>query len=286
MAKMDREVLEKYEALMRKDPFSRAFAPLADAYLENQQSERAEAVVRDGVRKHPEFAPGYIIYAKILKSRGQLLPSIELLRKATRLAPDNILAYQLLGDVQLELKKPSEALKAYKMVLFLNPMAQKAKNIVQKLESLSALDFEETTFSFAKLTDLEQMKRATPIEQVLPPIDEKTSIGPASEAHDLQRSHKKALERMLSLIDAFIVRNDLVKASELIEECQSEFGQDAELIKRWNLLRSRGFSSELATQGPEQPVPLKPVESREQQIHKKKIDRLQLLLRKIQELHP
>lgn len=279
---MDREILEKYETLLKKDPFSKAFAPLADAYLENQQLDKAEAVAREGLRKHPDFAQGLIVYAKILKARGQHLASLELLRKASRISPDNILAYQIFGDVQLELKRPHEALKAYKMVLFLNPMAAKAKNIVQKLESLSALDFEESTFSFAKLTDLDKMKRSTPIEMV----EEKTLPEAPLNPLEVQKSNKKALQRMLSLIDAFIVRNDLVKASELIEECQTEFGQETELVKRWNLLRSRGFSAELASQNSEEPVPLEPLESREKQIHQKKMDRLQLLLRKIEELRP
>lgn len=296
---VDAEIIEKYEALMKRDPLSKAFAPLAEAYLRNGLADRAEAVVRDGLRKHPEFAPGLIVYAKILKNRSQFEPALELLKKASRLAPDNVLALQLQGDVCLELKRPREALKAYKMVLFLNPMATKARSMIQKLESLSAVEFEENTFAFAKLSNLEQMKQTIPIEHqkaqqqsiqqhaVKPDTESGSQVknGPQNTPQNPSLFADKALQRMLSLIDAFIARNDLIKASELIDESRQEFGPNPELSKRAHLVQSRGFSSKMTEQLPESGVeratPLTPLVSREKQILKTKLEKLQLLLRKI-----
>lgn len=310
---VDADIIEKYEALMKRDPLSKAFAPLAEAYLRNGLADRAEAVVRDGLRKHPEFAPGLIVYAKILKNRSQFEPSLELLRKASRLAPDNVLALQLQGDVCLELKKPREALKAYKMVLLLNPMATKARSMIQKLESLSAVEFEENTFAFAKLSNLEQMKQTIPIEQQAvqqhpaqqppaqqPPAQQQSAQPETVNQNQIQNPGQgqvqntpqnpglfanKALQRMLSLIDAFIARNDLIKASELIDESRQEFGSNPELSKRAHLVQSRGFSSKMTEQipesGGERATPLTPLVSREKQILKNKLEKLQLLLRKI-----
>jgi tetratricopeptide (TPR) repeat protein len=286
MTVLDAEIIEKYEALMKRDPHSKAFAPLAEAYLRNALPDRAEAVVRDGLRKHPDFAPGLIVYAKILKARSQFAPSLELLKKASRLAPENVLALQLQGDVCLELKKPREALKAYKMVLLLNPMATKARSMIQRLESLSAIDFDENTFAYAKLSNVEQMKQNIPIEQEGTPQD--TRIGPQKDVTRNEATLKdpslfanKALQRMLSLIDAFIARNDLVKASELIDESKIEFGAGPELSKRSHLVRSRGFSSQMTEAAGEKAAPLTPLVSREKQILKNKLEKLQMLLRKI-----
>ncbi|MBL7669570.1 MAG: hypothetical protein JNM39_03720 [Bdellovibrionaceae bacterium] len=305
---VDADIIEKYEALMKRDPLSKAFAPLAEAYLRNGLADRAEAVVRDGLRKHPEFAPGLIVYAKILKNRSQFEPSLELLRKASRLAPDNVLALQLQGDVCLELKKPREALKAYKMVLLLNPMATKARSMIQKLESLSAVEFEENTFAFAKLSNLEQMKQTIPIEQQAvqqPPAQQHPAQQQSAQPETVNQNQiqntgqgqvqntpqnpglfaNKALQRMLSLIDAFIARNDLIKASELIDESRQEFGSNPELSKRAHLVQSRGFSSRMTEQIPEsvgeRATPLTPLVSREKQILKNKLEKLQMLLRKI-----
>lgn len=272
MAKMDSESMQRYETLMKKDPYSKAFAPLADAYFENQQIDRAESLVRDGLRKHPEFPAGLVVYAKVLKARGQLQASLELLRKATRLSSDHILAHQLLADVLLELKKPQEALKAYKMVLFLNPKAPKALQMVQKLESLSALDFEEETFALTKLAPVTSLSKAQP-------LSEGETANETTKSSDM-----KGLQRMLSLIDAFIIRNDLVKASELLEESQREFGAHSEITRRLAVIRSRGLSSHLASQNAGDPSPLRPLASREKMIVQKKLETLRMLLRKIRTL--
>lgn len=274
MARVDADVIAKYESLMRREPFSKAFAPLADAYLQNEQADRAEAVVRDGLRKNPDFPPGLIVYAKILKHRGQLQGALDLLKKAAKLAPDNILAIQLQGDVALELKKPQEALRAYKSVLLQNPMARKARSMIQKLESLSAIEFEENTFALAKLTDLKQMKQSVPIE-------EEAVIGTPAE---IAQSQQRALQRMLSLIDAFISRNDLLRASDLIEESKREFGSTPELSRRAQVVMSRGFSSQMTEPSVERPTPLAPLPSREKRIAQAKLQKLQLLLRKIDDL--
>lgn len=285
MPKMDPEVLSRYEELMRKDPFSKAFAPLADAYLEDEQLDRAEFVIRDGLRKHVEYAPGLIVYAKILKAKNQFQMAIDLLKKAARIDSENILAHQLMGDVFLEMKKPQEALRSYKMVLFLNPMATKAQKMVQKLESLSAIEFEENTFQMAKLSSLDELKQNKPIETQQSEKKIEALDGQDPEKNkEQERLENKGMMRMISLIDAFLARNDLMKADELIEEAKVEFGSHPELSKRAALVRSRGMTSHLAHQNQQEAVPLQPILSREKQIHEKKLVKLQKLLRKIEDL--
>ncbi|MEN0058440.1 MAG: tetratricopeptide repeat protein, partial [Bdellovibrio sp.] len=122
--KIDAKTVERYQTLLEKDPSSQVFAPLAEAYREMGMLPEAQKVVTAGVQRHPQFVGGLVTYAKVWRDSGQLQKSLEALKKATALASENILAHQLLAEVYLASKNPKDALKSFKMVLFLNPQSQ------------------------------------------------------------------------------------------------------------------------------------------------------------------
>ena len=112
------DVVEKYQILLRHNPHSQVFAPLADAYLERGLDLQAEELLVQGTQRHPLFTSGFVILGKAKLKMGKLEEAEIALRKAIQLSHQNILAHQILGDTYLAQKKPFEALKAYKMVLF------------------------------------------------------------------------------------------------------------------------------------------------------------------------
>lgn len=273
MAKIDANAIEKYQSLLTKDPGSQAFAPLAEAYREMGLMKEAMQIVTAGVQRHPQFVGGLVTYAKILRDTQQLPQALDALRRATALAPENILAHQLTAEVQLACKNPKEALKAFKMVLFLNPQSQSAKKAVQKLESLTADEYDEEVFAMAKLPQVNL--DASPS----PRTDAKLFANAApSEPHyqPAPPPRNKALERMLSLIDAFIVRNDLEKAHALLKDTRVEFGDSPEIERRMKTLQVRYNDTD-------EPTPLKPLRSREELIQQKKLETLEMMLRRIEE---
>ncbi|WP_413584648.1 tetratricopeptide repeat protein [Bdellovibrio sp. HCB274] len=271
MPKIEASAIEKYQAILAKDPTSQVFAPLAEAYREMGMMKEALQVVTSGVQRHPQFVGGLVTYAKILRDAGQIGRAIEALKKATGLASENILAHQLLAELQLANKNPKEALKAFKMVLFLNPNSQSAQKAVQKLESLTADEYDDEVFAMAKLPQVNL--DTPPVEQTVPG----TKTGAATEVFKPQPvPRNKAFERMLSLIDAFIVRNDLEKAHALLKDTRVEFGDHAEIERRMKTLQVRYNE-------PDEPVPLKPLLPREEMVRKKKIETLEMMLRKIED---
>ena len=279
MAKYDPVVIEKYRQLLKKDPGSQVFAPLADAYREAGELALAERMAREGLHRHPDFTAGFVVLAKILKDQKKLEEALIVVQKASHMSSDNLLSHQLEGDILLELKKPQEALKAYKMVLFLNPQSVKARKVVQKLESLTAIDYEEDVFAMAKLEPLALSKEKT-VEPGMSSIAKLSSTveTPVSMA-------TRSLQRTLSLLDAFIVRNDLARAHEILKEAQAEFGSQPELSQRERLLRSRNQTALLV--GNEQASDaqsIEPRQSREQEIAHRKLEKLQMLLRKIEDI--
>ncbi len=273
MPKIETSAIEKYQTLLAKDPNSQVFAPLAEAYREMGMMKEAMQIVTAGVQRHPQFVGGLVTYAKILRDAGKFPQALEVLKKATGLAPENILAHQLTAEVQLGNKNPKDALKAFKMVLFLNPNSKSAQKAVQKLESLTADEYDDEVFAMAKLPNVnldapsaDKQFTSTTMSPAIPEPMYKPAPQPKN----------KAMERMLSLIDAFIVRNDLEKAHALLKDTRIEFGDHPEIERRMKTLQVRYNE-------PEEPMPLKPLRSREELIHQKKLETLEMMLRRIEE---
>lgn len=268
MAKLDASTIEKYQAILAKDPSNQVFAPLAEAYREMGLLKEAEKMAKEGVRRHPHFVSGLVTLAKILKDLESYQEALNHLKKALTLASENILAHQLCGEIQLALRQPKEALKHFKMILFLNPQSQSAKKAVQKLESLTADEYDDELFQMARISQVKGNTTPSAVPQI---------ENSATESSSTTTPTPKGLERMLSLIDAFIVRSDLEKAQLLIQDCVKEFGPHAELQKRQRSLKSRTSSAEDLVSA----TPLKPLTPRTDAIKKKKIETLELLLRRI-----
>lgn len=256
------ELIEKFQILLQKDPKSQVFAPLSEAYRKMGLLEEAFRIAVRGVQFNPQFGGGRIALAKVFLERDNMQGAIDELEKAAELSPDNILAHSLVAECYLKSKRPKDALRSFKMVLFLAPTNEKAQKAVRKLESLTADEYEE---------DLFEMKKLMPADWV--GTESATAIKPLVEA-----SISSHLERILSLSDAYIVRNDMEKANEVLREGEALFGSHPELIKRFKLVNQRNLEPE-----PLDPPSEVPPVSRAQTVVDGKIDLLQELLKRIQE---
>ena len=259
------DVIEKYQTILRHNPASQVFAPLADAYLERGLTLQAEELALTGTERHPLFPAGHLVLGKIYLKAGKLDEAEHSIKKCIELSPQNILAHQLLGDIYVAQKNPLEALRAYKMTLFLNPYSAKAKKAVEKLESASALEFEEETFAMAKLSDLKQIQKNQPESE----------------------EHKKSIKPLLQVVDAFLVRGDKAQAFSLLREAESEFGSQPEFEARLKKLTSQTSLGRLkqAQTGTEAPAapPATPPPTENKKFHQReaKLNRLYEMLRHV-----
>lgn len=268
LMKIDASTIEKYQLILEKDPNSQVFAPLAEAYREMGMLQEAQKTILAGMQRHPQFVSGLVTLGKIMRDVGEYKKALDALNKAVILAPENILAQQVLGEVHLANKDPKQALKAFKMVLFLNPHSKSAQKSVQKLESITADEFDDEVFSMTKLPEVNltassgaKVKSSLPSDMIVP---------------SAPTSPNKAMERMLSLIDAFIVRNDLEKAHALLKDTRAEFGDHPEIQRRMKTLQVRYNESDEAT-------PLRPLQPREQVVRERKLEVLRMMLSKIED---
>jgi len=252
------ELIEKYQMLLQKDPKSQVFAPLTEAYRKMGLLEEAFRIAVRGVQLNPNFGGGRIALAKVFLDRDNPNGALEELEKAVELSPDNILAHSLLGDCYLKAQRPKDALNSFKMVLFLAPTNEKAMKAVRKLEALTADEYEDDLFEMKPLPQVDYIRT----ENAAP-------LKPVSERQNSD------LERILSLVDAFIVRNDIEKAATTLKESERSFGAHPELVKRLKLVNQRSFQTE-------EPVANQAPPSRKNEALDDKIDFLRHLLARVQ----
>ena len=227
MSKVNAEFIERFQIEYEKNPRSRVFAALAEAYRKMGLLDEANRLCMKGVQIHPSFAGGRVAYAKVLidlKKPDQALVQLE---KAIEISPENLLAHSLTGEVLLQLRRPKDALKAYKMTLFLNPNDEKAKAVVNKWEFLSADEYEDELFAMKPVFAMDK-KRSSRDEAPGAP-----KVGMTEEAKI------RALERAVSLADAFTVRGEPEKALAVVMEARNKIGSNPELDRRIELLSRR-----------------------------------------------
>lgn len=277
--------IEKLQALYARDPQSQLFANLAELLREDGQIAAAELIARDGVKRHQKFATGLVVYGRILRDLKRSDEAEIYLTRACEIAPENILAQQTLGEFYLAQKKPKLALKSYKMLLMLNPTSQFARRAVSKLESLTADEYEDELFSMTKLEPSRDWRQepGRAVDVISTPEGAALSaVHSISTKPDLVRaptpvtesSRDHAFERMLSLIDAFIVRNDLHRALTLLQDSLKEFGDSEELQKRFLLVSGRPQKGDIPTE-------IKPLRPRQEVIREKKQRLLQEIMRRV-----
>lgn len=210
------DTLTQYEKAFSKDPKSKAFALLAEAYRENGQIEKAEHVVELGLQHHPDYAGGYLAQGRIKLAQGHHHEALNSFQTALKLAPENLLAYQLLGDTHLILKQAKEALKTYKTALFINPHWERAQKIIEKMEATSAEEFEDDLF---QMQPLQQTPLGAP--------------GNSPEIREPDFTTRIDLDREVSFIDALLVRGDMNQAQERIRQLMPLFPAHPDLAQRY-----------------------------------------------------
>lgn len=125
------DYLKKYQ----EDPTSRIFAPLAEAYRKAGLLDEAIEIAREGLRVHPNFVGGRVALARALFEKRQYEEVVNELSIVVREVPDNLVAQRLLAESSLMLGRLSDALGAFKMLLYFNPGDVETSRVVAELEA-------------------------------------------------------------------------------------------------------------------------------------------------------
>ncbi len=160
-------MLYRYLKSYQENPRSRVFAPLAEAYRKAGLLDEAIEICREGLKIHPKFSGGKVAMARALFDRKNYGQVVTTLADVLQDSPDNLLAQRLVAESHLMIGNVTDALSAYKMLLYFNPMDAETARMVHELEGQAyssgamvvAHDFEIKPAETAVFDDPDEKKR-------------------------------------------------------------------------------------------------------------------------------
>jgi tetratricopeptide (TPR) repeat protein len=153
-------LLAKYFIMYKKNPRSRVFAPLAEAYRKLGMLEDAYKILKDGIRHHPTYTLGYVVLAHCYYDEGKFELTYNTLRPIIAQNADNISLQKIFAQACIHLGHLEEALDTFKYLLFMNPKDRFFAEQVKRLE-------DDLMVGHKKLS-LEQLVRAPDLPQGRP----------------------------------------------------------------------------------------------------------------------
>lgn len=127
-------LLSRYLEQYRRQPGSRVFAPLAEAYRKLGMTDEALKVLKEGIKRHPGYVLGYLVLAQCYHDQKKSDAAYQTLLPLTPHHRDNPGLQKLFAQVCLELGNLEEALETFKYLLFLNPRDKYVATQVHALE--------------------------------------------------------------------------------------------------------------------------------------------------------
>lgn len=127
-------LIKKYERILKKNPYSKCFCPLAQIYRSRKELKKAQAICERGMKNNPSYLAGFIVQSQIYKDQKQFEKALNTLDRAKAISPDNVQMHQLYGEIYMEQGNIVETLNAYKVVLSYNPDNSFAQKVVSQLE--------------------------------------------------------------------------------------------------------------------------------------------------------
>ncbi|MGQ3053194.1 MAG: response regulator [Roseateles sp.] len=106
-----------YESVLQRGPVPWARLGLAQVYLHAQDLPRAQALLQETVREHPQYLEAYDELAALLSAQGQGEQQVALLERAVRLSPNSARRQSALGVAALARDQRDIAAHAFSRAL-------------------------------------------------------------------------------------------------------------------------------------------------------------------------
>ncbi len=135
MAERDFSDIARLSERFNKDPTSRIFVQLADAYRKNKMIDEALEVLNQGIEHHPNYPLAHLIRGKCLFDMHSYNQAKEAFEKTISLDPENVVAYRMLAQTCAFLKDDEGLITAYKGILAIDPHDATAKEQLATLAS-------------------------------------------------------------------------------------------------------------------------------------------------------
>lgn len=130
--------IEQLEQRFAENPQGRVFAHLADLYRQARRLEEAEALVVEGLKRHPNYVSAYLVLGRVYADWGRHDQAGAQFARVLELDAQNLVALRALGDLAAERGLWEEARSWYERVLQIDPYNEEAKSAIGKLPTAAA----------------------------------------------------------------------------------------------------------------------------------------------------
>ncbi|OGC39355.1 hypothetical protein A2Y85_00355 [candidate division WOR-3 bacterium RBG_13_43_14] len=136
MAERDFAEIARLSEKYSKDPKSRMFVQLADAYRKNGMMDEALDILNKGLQYHPDYALGYLILGKCYFDQRKYEQAKDAYETTLKHDPQNIVALRMIAQICESLRDEPGQMSAYKEILTLDPFDASAKEKLIHLETI------------------------------------------------------------------------------------------------------------------------------------------------------
>lgn len=153
-------LLAKYFSMYKKNPRSRVFAPLAEAFRKLGMIDDAMKILREGIKFHPSYTLGYIVLAHCYYDQEKFDLTYNTLRPIVAQNADNFSLQKIFAQSCVNLGHLEEALETYKYLLFMSPKDKYIADQVKRLEDDLMIGHKKfTADQIIKAPDLSMIQR-------------------------------------------------------------------------------------------------------------------------------
>lgn len=128
-----RAEIDKLERKQAENPGGRYFVPLANAYRRAGYVDRAIAVLRQGMAKHPEYVSAHIILGRCYTDQGKMDSAHAEFDQVLSLDPQNLVALRTLGELAADAGEVDTARRWFGQLLSVDPMNEEARRSLDEL---------------------------------------------------------------------------------------------------------------------------------------------------------
>lgn len=134
--------IDRLATMLAKDPRSKAFMPLAEAYIKAGMWQEAAGVLEDGLAVYPGFVTAMAALGRVYDQLGQPAKARAILEDVIKQSPDNLRAHRILAKIFSGEGNAESALKSCGAILAVSPHDEEALSI-QRSVTLGPADGEQ-----------------------------------------------------------------------------------------------------------------------------------------------
>ncbi|HEX8362831.1 MAG TPA: HD domain-containing phosphohydrolase [Longimicrobium sp.] len=117
MAETSRSQLRRLKDEYARNPGSRVFVHLAEAYRKAGDLRQAQQVLTDGLRRHVDDPSGLVVLARVLTDQGEVERASGVWRDVLRQDPENVVALRSLAELADSAGRRDEAMQLFRRVV-------------------------------------------------------------------------------------------------------------------------------------------------------------------------